>query len=850
MNRHEFLMTCGLLLGAGATFAGEAPNLLVNAEFAGDNLGGVLGWDVRQPNADAVTRFPGEGPDGATAIRLELAAGRRFEQGGIRLVEGERYRLSVAVRTRGLGEGAVRFFVRNAWWAGQLGPLVTLPSDTHGEWVTLSDEALSPKPSKQPEMYCMLFLDKPLPADAVLEIAAPRLTALSEKGIAGSSNANAPTAFRPRLVPIDPLLSRLDAADARIEFYFGGDLDRAPDAYDLVAAVDGRERTRAPFDVRRRATAVLGPVEPGPHALRAAVVERTSGRTVAADEYPVEALVLRKLPQGRRLNNFVSELYRGSAEAGCFRFVNPRNGWVWLQLTPADGGPVVERFLNLPVGEQAYEVPAAGELRIHAIKPVPLGSDGIRLATTDYALYQYGRDFFDTKVRPFFTELFAWSAFTTVKPDMRAWLDRRGVGLIEEVTFYSPQRTSLEKARACSVELPAYRAGMDLALDESEVRMPRSEFLNMSEAIWSGVGNTNAISVWWSGPDKKAFADSRCQASLISSVVNSGRGRGKLLAEAYICPYRDFNETLAEEDNYLRFAASAAEMVPAAREGTVFCFSGYVSPEGANYHPACEPDMKFLYDHFIRRLATEPGLKGVGGLAATAFHHADEELMRWLAKCIRYYAIEGGTEPLAPRFGYSYLPGIVRNPDFAEGLSGWTAEPAEPGSIADFTLKGYGRRVQYRTHVPEGYGDRVAKFVRSAKGPNRLVQTLTGVVPGRTYSLSWCTADLADVNDPGSVAKESLLRAELAGAKTVDGLGFDRVWPADRDEKGIRHYYKKDDTSKWPLTWTHRLVFTAEEPVVTLTFTDWASETAPGATVGRVQLLNYIICRPYFDEKQ
>ena len=35
---------------------------------------------------------------------------------------------------------------------------------------------------------------------------------------------------------------------------------------------------------------------------------------------------------------------------------------------------------------------------------------------------------------------------------------------------------------------------------------------------------------------------------------------------------------------------------------------------------------------------------------------------------------------------------------------------------------------------------------------------------------------------------------------------------------------------------------------VRLTVTDWASESAPGAPVGRTRLVNYFSVRPYYEE--
>ena len=71
-----------------AVFAAEtsASNILRNAEFRSDGLGGLLNWNL-SGDAEVVR---GVGPDGQTALRLTSRNGRSLNQRAIWLVPGER----------------------------------------------------------------------------------------------------------------------------------------------------------------------------------------------------------------------------------------------------------------------------------------------------------------------------------------------------------------------------------------------------------------------------------------------------------------------------------------------------------------------------------------------------------------------------------------------------------------------------------------------------------------------------------------------------------------------------------------------------------------------------------------
>ena len=125
-----------------AACCAAADNLCMNPDFVVDDFGKVVSWALRDMD-DVAEAEPNAGPDGSTALRLDLSHGRQLIQSGLKLVPGEPYRLSLDVRSSGFPEQAVEMLVRNPAW-NRRGPVIWLPADTHGEWVRVEATAEVP----------------------------------------------------------------------------------------------------------------------------------------------------------------------------------------------------------------------------------------------------------------------------------------------------------------------------------------------------------------------------------------------------------------------------------------------------------------------------------------------------------------------------------------------------------------------------------------------------------------------------------------------------------------------------------------------------------------------------------
>jgi hypothetical protein len=231
-------------------------------------------------------------------------------------------------------------------------------------------------------------------------------------------------------------------------------------------------------------------------------------------------------------------------------------------------------------------------------------------------------------------------------------------------------------------------------------------------------------------------------------------------------------------------------------------------------------------------IATNPLLKGLAMTGYWGSYYDDEELYRWSMRLLRHYCVEGHTEMLSKAYGYRYLPGHLSNCDFAEGLKGWTAEPAD--ALRADSFAGYGKGSQARWGADGKIGDTFCVFKRGGARPSTLTQTATGLTPGKVYTLQFITADYKDMVAHKVEPKQNRLSAVLgAGAQLLPEKSYVFVDRRTSGEKG------NDGLVRINL---HHLCFRATAPSLKITFTD--AEAEPGTETA----LNYVMLKPYFED--
>ena len=187
---------------------------------------------------------------------------------------------------------------------------------------------------------------------------------------------------------------------------------------------------------------------------------------------------------------------------------------------------------------------------------------------------------------------------------------------------------------------------------------------------------------------------------------------------------------------------------------------------------------------------------------------------------------------LSKIYGYRYSPGHLRNCDFVDGLTHWTADPAE--ALRADSFAGYGKRSQHRWGAPGGTGDTFCVFTRGEERANTLTQTATDLSPGKVYTLQFVTADYQDMVAGKFAPRQLGLEAVLGpGAEVFPEKSYVFV---DRRNSG-----RKKNDGKVRVNLNH-IRFRATAPSITVTFTD--AKAAPGTEIA----LNYVMLKPYFEE--
>ena len=854
-----------LTLGAMALLANDG-NLLQNPSFRDDGLGGALNWRTEA----RLKIVPGAGPGAATAIRFPLkGTAACMYQGTFALAAGEPHRFGCHVRTRGIGGcGARLVFFNSAWWKEES---LYLPDDTKGEWKKL--EWSGKIMDKGPYSFG-LYMAKPA-ADGCIELARPYLIAESEKARASAVMMKAAKPFRTRLVPIDPKLSEMDASEAKMEFFYNGIIDKPESAYELQAEIDGGKSVAVRLDARHRATVNFGAVPAGRHQISARLIDKATGESVAADEYPVVTTDRSVIDEGRRLNNFVRELLSAPLVDGEVAFDNPRDGWVYVGFEHApseaegflDGGdlPVVKFRPNEPMDTMRYmsrgrhvlrvkNAGKGGRLVVRTVKPLMISPTCERPPTTDFAAYNIGSDWWHRYLYHTFNtySFYGWTSLPEIRYPGNYELHRDvveygfhvgGEARIPEASGKWGSPESLEQALAAH---NSWKDGFGLLVDESSPYAPRQNMHSMAETCWKLVEDPRPISIFWNSCMYALCKDPRGQASMLSALANSGGGRGMIVPEVYLISYPTEEQKIAQERHYANLLASVRDQVPAAARSMMFCFGGYNTSGGWNGYSAPDTDMKVVIDDFVRQLAVDPAFEDLGGIAFYAMG-CYQEIFRWYMDTIRHYAVLGNTESRSEKFGFTFKPGHITDNDFERGFEGWKVEPAETNSIVPHVRPDYGRLVQTRKRVPKGYGDTTLLLTRSEKRPNKVSQMMKGLKPGQRYHVSCCTMDLDDIEKPGPCGNDVTFSIRIGEGGVVDPhLVITHRQPHDRRANG---------NSRWgnqpvPICATHSAVFRAEREEVTLTLSDWAADDVRGGRVGQRRILNYVIVRPYYEEER
>lgn len=844
----RLLIVSILLVSASVAGAAVKPgeNLLINGTFESQGQAGPSFWDKGGSNVScSPTGGPGKtgalvfsNPEGQKGVRSTC---RQYDQ---QIVAGETYKMSAHVKTLGFKSRHYGVIVHDNGWHKEYG-LRSFPEDTNG-WQYV-EQTFELGESKDGVYGVAVFA---IDYVGEIQVAQVKLEAISAGALAGSSPSRLLLEQnRPRLVAWEPLLNAIPLADPKITFHLFGKTERALTEYDCVATIDGNTVRKHRLAPERNVLDLSG-LAAGDHPLDVAIVDRAAQTKVFSISHVITLKALPKVDASshRRLNNLVVEVLaeplKATAAPQRFEFSTVRDGWVFIKVETAAEEPA----LNVRVGTDDTVMTAATARR-ETFRELPRGSHSLVVAgaasggkvvvrsiaevfnypaCASSQVPQNGKYDWDFHVRHVFPAVTTLNG-GDVPEERRAEVRRMGLKWLANVGTTHPKDAADLVARMS--QSPGMTAPWYDGFTADEQFFNSAALAPYTEALRLLKNPENRLIYTWivGKPGMPGL-----HTDFISAALNASRGRGRLLFEIY-CHSRPSEQDAARylDDRLPDTMARLAEHFPNAAAGTGMLLGNFNQIPIISLDVNPEVDYKYYLDMQMHLIATHPLFKDLAMTGYWGSYYDDEELYRWSMRLLRHYCVEGRTEMLSKAYGYRYSPGHLSNCDFADGLKGWTADPAD-GVRAD-SFAGYGKGSQARWGAGGGTGDTFCVLKRGAERPSTLTQTATGLTPGKVYTLQFVTADYKDMVARKVAPKQHRLSAILgAGAELIPEKSYVFV---DRRTSG-----KKADDGLVRIN-LHHLRFRATAPSFKVTFTD--ADADPGAETA----LNYIMLKPYFEDQ-
>ncbi|MBI4557286.1 MAG: hypothetical protein HY706_06865 [Candidatus Hydrogenedentes bacterium] len=563
--------------------------------------------------------------------------------------------------------------------------------------------------------------------------------------------------------------------------------------------------------------------------------------------------------KARVLNNFVTELLCISPvpeETASYAFSNPREGWVLFSLAgqrkgnaepqvilkgrpdrlkwrihPLHGGFEAMRFMSKGGHVLRVDQAAGMDLEVRAIPEI-----GFCEYPTEPSISAYGRydaAYYQCYVLPDVNMLITHA--TVAEDELRDWVDegRRWIGRAQLPGLAEPDPPSSDSVFQVWATNPgsANRYYNGIMVDEF---------------VWGDVAHYRA----WEDALRRLdatrdFSDKTFYAWCVHLFrQQSGLRFIRAIAELDHCfsweRYMHEQPTLEALQDHLRrdmqepFEEWKREW-PGIERRVLVCL-GYLDAPPVSFDMNPGVSYRMLLDMQMHMLATEPTFWGLRGVMAFTAHLADEETLRFTQQLYRHYCIEGRRERFCSD---PYVLPHLKNPDFAEGLSGWRVKPAEtnPDSIVAERQPRFGW-MQGRYFLT-GEGDSYCRMTRSAKGLNCVSQTITSLEPGRLYSLKLISADLQHLDTEQTLP----LSIEITGAERIEELSFQCPYQARTVEQ-----MRASGVAQPVHMNMHRVVFRPAAQTAELAISDWQSPTDPGELIGQELAFNFVQIEPFVEK--
>lgn len=815
-------------LAAGNAHADE---LIVNGNLEAKNRSFPSGWMPLIRGGARVEYFREGGPDNQPFFRLRSRDfASRLHQTNLKLVKGEKYLLGAWFRTKNvinrMSGIRVACSSNNMQRTGDH-LLVGLPQNL-SQWRYF--ERVITLPAEENRLYpyydVELILDE---GGGELDVAGITLKPMTQKGklLSKSQMDN----VVPCLVPLN-ILYYLPENDPAIEFRWVGPFKGDPSNAECQFYFSKDKKTVTSAFSFERFKVNFGKLTPKKaQDMRIRIVSKSSGEVWYEETYPVRVMPIPQLPEkSKKLNNIVTEVFNDKVTDGkTVNIVNNRYGFVLFHFD-SDNEKAFRVALNgkniFNEKTQQHEVIRALDPGVYSVKVT--GADGrlqVRLIpdVLTFALMtprmtgngRYNWEFAKKYLLPGLTTInvagLSKEEFKELNQLGRQYLQNYGIVNWSNPNIPEDNLSRMQKSQAFR---NPYSHGT--TMDESECFYPvmldpyayaLKKFKNPYDKL---------IVTYQTGPVTDALLNS------ISAAANASRGKAWIAFECYPRGQKDLTDVKAMLSETAQEWKLFRDCAPGLFSKAGVCWGNFSCPPNISLAHYPDIDYKVILDMKMHAVANDPAFDGVGKVGFWGTYAADEEIARWSFRLMRHYAFEGNKEPLSAKYGFTLKPGHIKNADFTDGLKHWKVS----GNIIKESYPGYGKN-SIKLHGSVGAGDDFALFTREKGKHAELSQVAKGLKKGRKYLLYFYVGDYDDVICNRQRIGALPLKVTLDGAKILQKT----------------HYIGNATKSKHAYVNIHKIIFTAENEEVKLTFDN------QDAKDNSMHILNYICLRPYYDKE-
>ncbi|MBE6357297.1 MAG: hypothetical protein E7058_09350 [Lentisphaerae bacterium] len=830
-------------------------NLIVNGRFQTGNHAFPPYWLFLNQTGGKVEYFKDGGPENLPFIRLSDPGHPQYQnsptptetkrgaahivQTNLKLRRGGTYILSAYFRTKDLkaklsgirvGTGTFPVLELKRGKKGE-NAIVGLPKNMP-EWTKI-EKVISLTTEEKPNYpyYNVVVLVEV--EGGQLDVSDISLIPIEEK--TRRESLSAIDHVRPGLIPLTHL-QFIPAKKPELEFFWVGKF--SDDPQNVICEIENQKTNKkitVPFSKERFRVSLNKFVKKGMHAIDVRLIRKSDNTLLFQDSFRIRVVdIPEPAANAVRKNNMVSELFSGNVKNDFqFTAVNHRPGWVFFQFIPEDPKGTFqilldgkELFNNKTLYQETFSELEPGKYKLQV-----KGCSGkliVRLVPDmmTYALSsprgtgngRYNWDF----AKKYWIKAMTSLNVGSMTPEERAELKNMGRRYL--APFSVKKRT--EDITDGDVMLARFKTTLDLhKSDGSGVSMDEVEgwyppVLDTYAYTMRRLSNrkNQTIMTYMTGPLTPSFA------AVYSAAINAQGTKNWVAFELY-------NRSLDSEERH-RNRLEENSRFWSLLHSSFGELAYYAGPAFGNFseHPSISLDhypqvnFKYFLDMSLYMTANDPNFDGLRKIGFWGTYAADEEIVRWSFALLRHYAVEGNTEMLSKKLGYSYISGHLQNGSFEEGLKYWkTSGNAVLESYPNF---GTGTLV---LHSPawDNTGDRLVLFHKTSDQVSSISQPVKNLVKGKTYCLKFFTADYLKVVKKQPSVEVLPIDFKLTNAKIIRTV----------QHKGQNPSGGLKDAARPNVT---KVFFQAESDQAELTISN------AQAPAGSMLTVNQISVHPYF----